>query len=44
VFARNTVDSIFVGNQERGALRSLGLGYAVLAGAALLLYLKFDTD
>ena len=44
VFARTTVDSMFVGNQERGALRSLGLGYLVLAGAALLLYLKFGTD
>jgi hypothetical protein len=43
-FARNTVDSMFLGNQERGALRSLGLGFAALAGAALLLYLSVDTD
>jgi hypothetical protein len=44
VVARNTVDSMRLGDQERGALRSLGLGYVALAGAALLLYLSVDTD
>jgi hypothetical protein len=33
-----------LGNQERGALRSLGLGYAALVVAALVLYLSVDTD
>ena len=42
--ARSAVDSMRLGNQERGALRSLGLGYAALAVAALVLYLSVDTD
>lgn len=42
--ARSTLDSIRLGNQERGALRSIGFGYAALAGAALLLYFSIDTD
>jgi hypothetical protein len=33
-----------LGNQERGALRSLGLGYVAMGAAALLLYLSVDTD
>jgi uncharacterized membrane protein (DUF2068 family) len=42
--ARSAVDSMRLGNQERRALRSLGLGYAALAVAALVLYLSVDTD
>jgi hypothetical protein len=42
--ARSIVDSMRLGNQERGALRSMGLGYVALAGAALLLYFSVDTD
>jgi hypothetical protein len=33
-----------LGNQEQGALRSLGLGYVAMGAAALLLYLSVDTD
>ena len=42
--ARNTVDSIRLGNQERGAWRSIGLGYVALGVAAVVLYLSVDTD
>jgi hypothetical protein len=42
--ARSAVDSMRVGNQERGALRSLGLGYVALGAAAVLLYFSIDTD
>jgi hypothetical protein len=42
--ARSAVDSIRLGNQERGALRSLGLGYVALGIAALVLYFSVDTD
>lgn len=44
VVARSAVDSMRLGNQERGALRSLGLGYVALGVAALVLYLSVDTD
>jgi hypothetical protein len=44
VIARSAVDSIRLGNQEQGALRSLGLGYAAIGVAALVLYLSVDTD
>jgi hypothetical protein len=33
-----------LGNQERGAWRSIGLGYVALGVAALVLYLSVDTD
>jgi hypothetical protein len=42
--ARSMMDSMRLGNQERGALRSLGLGYVALGVAALVLYLSVDTD
>jgi hypothetical protein len=38
------VDSIRLGSQERGALRSLGLGYVLVGVAGVLLYLSVDTD
>lgn len=41
---RASVDSIRLGSLERGALRSLGLGYVVLGVAAALLYYSVDTD
>ncbi len=41
---RNAVDSMRLGNQERGALRSLGIGYVALGVAAVVLYLSLDTD
>ena len=44
VIARSAVDSMRLGNQERGALRSIGFGYAALGVAALVLYLSVDTD
>jgi hypothetical protein len=44
VVARNAVDSVRLGNQERGALRSLGLGYAALGIAAVVLYFSVDSD
>jgi hypothetical protein len=44
VIARNTVDSMRLGNQERGALRSIGFGYLALGAAALVLYLSVGTD
>jgi hypothetical protein len=44
VIARSLVDSMRLGNQERGALRSLGLGYVAIGVAGLLLYLSVDTD
>lgn len=44
VVARSTVDSMRLGNQERGALRSLGLGYVALGVAALILYVSVDRD
>lgn len=42
--ARSTVDSMRLGNQERGVLGSLALGYVALGVAALILYLSVDTD
>ncbi len=42
--ARSTVDSMRLGNQERGALKSVGLGYLALAASALILYFSIDTD
>jgi hypothetical protein len=44
VIARSMVDSMRLGNQERGALRSLGFGYVAIGAGALLLYLSVDTD
>ena len=44
VVARSAVDSMRLGNQERGVLRSLGLGYVALGVAALVLYFSVDTD
>lgn len=44
VVARTAVDSMRLGNQERGALRSLGFGYVALGVAALILYVSIDTD
>lgn len=44
VLARSAVDSMRLGNQERGALRSLGFGYVALGVAALVLYLSLGTD
>jgi hypothetical protein len=41
---RATVDSIRLGSQERGALRSIGLGYVAVGVAAVLIYLSVDTD
>ena len=42
--ARSAVDSMRLGNQERGVLGSLALGYVALGAAALILYLSIDTD
>lgn len=42
--ARSAVDSIRLGNQERGALQSIGIGYVALGVAALVLYLSVDAD
>jgi hypothetical protein len=42
--ARNTVDSMRLGNRERGALKSFGAGYVALGVAALLLYVSVDSD
>jgi hypothetical protein len=42
--ARTTVDSMRLGNKERGAVRSLGIGYVALGLAALVLYLSVDSD
>jgi hypothetical protein len=42
--ARSAVDSMRVGNQERGALRSLALGYVAIGAAAVLLFFTVDTD
>jgi hypothetical protein len=33
-----------LGDQERGAWRSMGLGYAALGVAALVLYFSVDSD
>ncbi len=44
VVARSAVDSMRLGNKERGALRSLGLGYLALGLTALVLYLSVDSD
>jgi hypothetical protein len=44
VIARSMVDSMRLGNQERGALRSLGLVYLAAGAAALVLYLSVDMD
>jgi hypothetical protein len=44
VVARSAVDSMRLGDQERGAWRSMGLGYVALGAAALILYLSVDTD
>lgn len=41
---RNAVDSMRLGNQERGVLRSLGSGYVALGAAALVLYFSIDAD
>jgi hypothetical protein len=43
VVARSAVDSMRLGDQERGAWRSMGLGYVALGAAALILYLSVDT-
>jgi hypothetical protein len=42
--ARSEVDSIRLGNQERGALRSMGLAYVALAAAGVILYFSVDSD
>jgi hypothetical protein len=42
--ARSAVDSMRLGNQEQGALRSLGLGYVALGVTALILYFSVDAD
>lgn len=42
--ARSEVDSMRLGNKERGALKSFGLGYLALAAAAVVLYFSIDTD
>ena len=44
LIARSTVDSMRLGNQERGALRSIGFGSLALGAAALVLYLSVGTD
>lgn len=44
VVARSAVDSLRLGNQERGALRSLGFGYVALGVAAVLLYFIVAPD
>lgn len=41
---RNAVDSMRLGNQERGFLGSLAIGYVALGVAALVLYFSIDTD
>jgi hypothetical protein len=42
--ARSAVDSMRLGNKERGAWRSMALGYVAAGVAALVLYLSIDTD
>jgi hypothetical protein len=42
--SRSTVDSMRLGNKERGALKSMGAGYLALGVAALVLYFSIDTD
>jgi hypothetical protein len=44
VLARSAVDSMRLGNKERGALQSIGLGYVALGVAALVLYLSIGVD
>jgi hypothetical protein len=44
VVPRSSVDSMRLGNQERGAWRSMGLGYVALGVAALILYFSVDSD
>jgi len=44
VVARSAVDSMRLGDQERGALRSMGFGYVALGVAAVVLYLSVDND
>jgi hypothetical protein len=44
VLARSTVDSIRLGSQERGVLRSMGAGYIAMVLAALALRLTIDID
>ena len=41
---RGTVDSIRLGSQERGALRSIGLGSLAVVAVGVLLYFSVDTD
>ena len=41
--ARSVVDSMRLGNRERGAVRSLGLGYVALGVAGAILYVIFDS-
>jgi hypothetical protein len=44
IIARSTVDSMRLGNQERGLLGSMAIGYVALGVAALVLYFSVDTD
>ena len=44
VLPTSAVDSLRLGNQERGALRSIGFGYVALAAAAVVLYFSIDSD
>jgi hypothetical protein len=44
IVARSAVDSMRLGDQQRGALRSLGFGYVALGLAALILYFSVDSD
>ncbi len=44
VVPRSAVDSMRLGNQERGLLGSMAIGYVALGVAALVLYFSVDTD
>jgi hypothetical protein len=42
--ARNTVDSMRLGNMEKGALKSVGLGYVLMGAAIVVLIHTVDSD
>jgi hypothetical protein len=44
VVPSGVVDSIRLGSQERGALRSIGLGYLAAGAFVLLFYASFGSD
>ena len=44
VIARSALDSMRLGNQERGVLRSAGLAFVIMGAGAVVLYFSVDTD